>query len=109
MDARRGLRRSVALACALFALLAPAAFAYPPIFDWHDQAPIDTIRPPWVTYRISAGACPSPQLCVVGDQQGNVYTSSGGDAWTIAEADWRHPIGDLACPSTSLCVGVDDI
>ena len=87
MDARRGRGRILALTCAIFAILVPAASAYPPIFQWGGPAPIDTIRPPWVTYRISAGACPSPQLCVVADQQGNVYTSSGGVDWNAAEAD----------------------
>jgi len=112
MDARRGLGWIVALVCAIFAVLAPAASAYPPIFAWGDQSPIDTIRPPWVTYQIASGACPSTQLCVVADAQGNVYVSEdpagGSDTWRIAEADWRHPIWDMACPSTSLCVGVDD-
>src|SRR5262249_51277597 len=69
-------------------------------------------RPPWVTYQISAAACPSANLCVVGDAQGNVYVSQdpagGRDTWRIAEADWRHPIWTLECPSTTLCVGTDD-
>ena len=34
--------------------------------------------------------------------------AGGRDTWTIAEADWRRDLWDMACPSTTLCVAVDD-
>jgi hypothetical protein len=68
--------------------------------------------------------CPSVRLCVAFDGDGNVITSTdpagGASAWTVAHVDTTDPacgshgstmcpgaITALACPSASLCVGVD--
>lgn len=64
---------------------------------------------------IYALSCPAVTLCVAGDNQGNILTSTdpggGRGAWAsasvaagIAGLPW---INGISCPSTGLCVGVD--
>jgi hypothetical protein len=85
----------------------------------------------WTVSQVESGsnggvgmACPSVRLCVAFDSAGNVITSTdpagGANAWTVAHVDTTDPacgshesstcpgaIMALACPSASLCVGVD--
>jgi hypothetical protein len=64
----------------------------------------------------TAVACATADLCLVGDDAGDVLSATdptgGPHAWTGAAVDVaagsHHAITGLACPSTSLCVAVDD-
>jgi hypothetical protein len=61
---------------------------------------------------IKAAACPSTSLCVVGDNDGNVFVSTaptGSSAsWTEVNIDGVKPIDAISCVSSaSLCVAVD--
>jgi hypothetical protein len=69
--------------------------------------------------RLSAVSCPSVSLCVAVDAEGNVLTSTdpagGAGAWSVAHADdtvttdgGQAALADVSCPSSSLCVAVDD-
>jgi len=64
---------------------------------------------------IYALSCPAATLCVGGDNEGNILTSTnpggGRDAWSSTKVDVGNGglpwINGMSCPSTSLCVGVD--
>jgi hypothetical protein len=100
--------------------------------SWHPQT-IDTGPcPVSVCYSIYQGpperqldavSCPSTSLCVVGDWDGNVLTSTKptGDrnAWSAAYIDGvrlsgltglnpQTPISEVSCPSVLACVATDD-
>jgi hypothetical protein len=67
-------------------------------------------------------SCPSASLCIATDESGNVVASTkpagGSRDWTVTHADdptnsldGRYPssfLSGVACPSTSVCVAVDD-
>ncbi len=72
--------------------------------------------------QLDAISCPSVSLCVAGDWDGDVITSTdpagGSNPWSIAYADNNSTgaltggsiqvaITDVSCPSVSLCVGND--
>jgi hypothetical protein len=71
---------------------------------------------------LDAISCPSVSLCVAGDSDGDVVTSTdptgGTSAWTVAYVDRKAYVGliapglqtsitSVACPSPSLCVASD--
>ncbi len=62
-------------------------------------------------HRIEGVSCPSINLCVAGDQTGDVVTSinpgGGANTWTVTSIDGENDIEGLSCPSTGLCVAVD--
>jgi WD40-like Beta Propeller Repeat len=54
-------------------------------------------------------SCPSSSECLVTDQLGNVFSTTdptgGPGAWTARHVvPDEHGLGDISCPSTSLCV-----
>ena len=57
-------------------------------------------------------SCPSADLCVAADDDGDVVTSTdptgGASAWTVTNVDGAKFIMDVSCPSAGLCVGVDN-
>jgi hypothetical protein len=62
---------------------------------------------------ISAISCPSPYLCVAGDQVGDILSSTnpagGAGAWRVTATSpnlFDPEITELSCPSTSLCFGL---
>jgi hypothetical protein len=74
---------------------------------------------------LGAISCPSTSLCVAGDWDGNVLTSTdpigGSDSWSSAYVDSNTSAGlhhggialqttitSVACPSTSLCLASDE-
>ena len=62
---------------------------------------------------LSSVACsPAPLTCTVGDGAGNMLTSSnptaGAGAWATAHVDGTATVLGLSCPSSTLCVGVDN-
>jgi hypothetical protein len=73
----------------------------------------ETSRP--VPSGLAAMSCPSASLCVAGDDDGNILTSTdplgGSDAWSRTGADQVQGIGQdivgVSCASVSLCVVVD--
>ena len=59
----------------------------------------------------AAISCPSPSLCIAGDDGGSILSSTtptaGGSAWTIAGLPSAPPIiSGASCPSVSLCAAV---
>lgn len=60
-------------------------------------------------------SCPSVTLCVAGDDQGNILTSthpgSGRKAWSTASVEAANAglpwINGISCPSVELCIAVD--
>ena len=69
--------------------------------------------PPYTTVKAARSAsCPTTTFCAVGDEQGNVLTSTnptgGSSAWTATHIDADNAIRAIACPSASLCVIGDD-
>jgi len=55
-------------------------------------------------------SCPSAQLCVSGDELGNllVATDPSSGAWHQIDGGGSVQITDSACPSPTLCLAVDD-
>jgi hypothetical protein len=79
---------------------------------WMNEGLVDADNEP------SAISCPTTTFCVVGDQAGNVVTSTTptvASSWQTKNIDPNNPaadpatnyIGDLSCPSASLCVAFD--
>jgi hypothetical protein len=73
--------------------------------------------------QLDAISCPAVSLCMAGDWEGNVITSTdpagGRKAWKIAYVDdnsTSEPAGgpnqasisNVSCPSVSLCIGSDE-
>lgn len=64
---------------------------------------------------IEALSCPSVTLCVAGDHQGNILTSTrpggGRKAWATTRVDAAGAglpwINGISCPSVALCIAVD--
>lgn len=59
-----------------------------------------------------AVSCPSASLCVVGDANGDVLTSTrptrGAGAWRTMRIDGTRLLLAMSCPSLSLCVAGDN-
>src|SRR5205823_695199 len=71
---------------------------------------VDHLPPFGVPSPVGVRACPSVSLCVaVGYSRVLTSTnpSDGAAAWTVRAIDGPFAIHGLACPSTTLCVGVD--
>jgi hypothetical protein len=104
MDAP-GLRGALLAVALLLYAVSPARAD---ILRWRDGVPVDTVRPPGVTYDVVAATCPAPDLCVALDQQGNAYVTpdpaGGRGAWSVTAIDRGVSPWDLSCPSASLCV-----
>lgn len=60
---------------------------------------------------LSGLSCPSNNLCVASDREGNFLTSTnptgGTDAWLVTRAKNTVPPISVSCPSVGLCVGVN--
>ena len=62
---------------------------------------------------VDAVSCPSPSLCVAGDNAGDVLVSTdptaGRTAWTLVQLSVSSPgaITGVSCPTVSFCVAVD--
>jgi hypothetical protein len=68
--------------------------------------------PPFASHHaLEAMACPNAKLCLVGDDSGNVVSSTsptgGSAAWSVGQQiDPPGRTAGIACPSKSLCVAV---
>jgi hypothetical protein len=62
--------------------------------------------------RVTEMSCPSVSLCVAGDDDGNMLTSTNpfrhGSSWSLRHVDGGRPILGLSCPSVSLCIAFDN-
>ena len=60
---------------------------------------------------VISGACPSEALCVLGDGEGNILTSTtpatGPWSGDYLEGNYEFAIEGMSCPSTTLCVAAD--
>jgi hypothetical protein len=62
---------------------------------------------------LDAAACPSADLCVLGDEGGAVVTSTepteGASAWTVSDLEvGSSGLRSVSCAPVGLCVAVDD-
>lgn len=60
---------------------------------------------------IQSLACPTVTLCVAGDAQGNVLSSTkpAGGSWRLAHVgEFQFAISAISCPDASFCVAVQD-
>jgi hypothetical protein len=69
------------------------------------------VPPPYATGTVlSRVGCASATLCVTTDQLGHIFTSTApaGDysAWVPAQSPTTQSLGEISCPTTSLCVTV---
>ena len=56
---------------------------------------------------IQSAACPTTRLCVVGDNQGNLISSTrpAGGSWRLAHVEpYGINISAISCPDAGLCV-----
>jgi hypothetical protein len=103
------------LAVALAFLEGGAVASAAPVGSWTQAGRVEHGVP-------TAVACPSRLLCVAVDQGGNDLVTrdpgAGASAWTVSHIDPGTDLGDgffdgydltdVSCPSTQLCVAVDD-
>ena len=110
----KGARWSAAVVCMAAALgLATAATASAQPLAWSAPVLVDTQTPFSATNEVDSMSCVSTSLCIVGSF-GKIVTSI--DPTDAATAKWtikgilpeRDTIVGMSCPSTLLCVGVDD-
>jgi hypothetical protein len=119
--ARQGSRRHfgfviiIGLAGAAWLWMASGAVAAGAQFGWR-AADVDR------GHKLTGVSCASISLCVAfdapdveapqGEGPGNVVTSTdptaGAAAWKLAHVDPHRTINSVSCPSTSLCVAVDN-
>ena len=62
-------------------------------------------------HQLPSAACePGSSTCLLGDDSGNLLTSTnpGGGAWTTTAVDGMTSLQAVACPSASLCVAGDN-
>jgi hypothetical protein len=102
--------------CIVAAALAVPGTAFAAHLHWSAPALIDTQLTETDGIAINSVACPSATLCVAGDTEGGVLTTSnpsgGRSAWTrvlVDRSSSRLPNGieSMSCPSVSLCVAGD--
>ncbi|MDQ6817303.1 MAG: hypothetical protein M3018_07840 [Actinomycetota bacterium] len=102
--------------CIVAAALAVPSAALAVHFHWSAPALIDTQLTATDGISINSVACPSASLCVAGDTEGGVLTTSnasgGRSAWTRALVDRTssrvsNAIFSMSCPAVSLCVAGD--
>lgn len=113
----RGFRGPLlAVGCVLAALLTVPSAALAAHFHWSAPTLIDTQLTQTDGIPINSVACPSSTLCVAGDTEGGVLTTSnpagGRSAWTRALVDGSssrasNAIYSMSCPTVSLCVAGD--
>lgn len=110
--ARRSSRCAAvaALGCIPLAGLLPAANAqtFPPL-TW--TAPVLVEHAPFATgHLVSAASCPRPGLCVVGDDAGDILTStdpaSTTDTWKTTPISPGNTIEFLTCATKTFCVAL---
>src|SRR4051794_37396314 len=104
-------RRVLAILSACALSCAGASAAHAGTLDWSSGVPIDNLRPEGLPYWTTAASCPSTMFCVVGDEEGNLYTSTnpagGALTWSAAEVGTGR-IWDVSCPTTSFCAATDE-
>jgi hypothetical protein len=112
MPGRGRLRRTLVVSAAVVAatsvtwLVSGAAQAQSaPLLVWSTPVAVDA------SYFTSMD-CVSVSLCVAGDADGNILTSTnpggGASAWSAAAVGAGPLIFNISCPSTSLCLATDD-
>ncbi len=97
----------LALLGLLLLLVAPTvASAATPTLHWNKAVRIE----PSKNGGLSAISCPNLQLCVAGDESGDILTSvkPSKSTWTAAaKVDSDGPITGVSCPTTTFCGAVD--
>jgi hypothetical protein len=90
----------------LLLLILPAVASAAASFHWNKAVRVEPAR----DGGLSAISCPNLQLCVAGDESGNVVTSTkpSSSIWKPAtKVDPAGPITGVSCPTTSFCGAVD--
>jgi hypothetical protein len=75
--------------------------------------PIDIANMSGGQYSLESAACPSPGLCVLGDDGGAVVSTTeptkGASAWTVSDLEvGSSGLLAVSCATEGLCAGVDD-
>jgi hypothetical protein len=92
----------------LLLLLSVPTVANAASFTWSKSIRVETIK----DGGLSAVSCANLQLCVAGDQSGNVLsttTPTKGNWSAAAKVDTAGPITGISCPTTSFCAAVDGV
>jgi len=85
----------------------PSRRPAPRALSWSAPLPIQP------SYSLNSVSCPSSTLCVAGDQDGDIFTSTDPDGgvasdWTeIKQADTVGALLSISCASNTLCVAGD--
>lgn len=90
----------------LLLLLLPTVAGAATSFHWNRAVRVE----PSKDGGLSAVSCPDLQLCVAGDESGDVVTTTRPTAgvWNAAaKIDTAGPITGLSCPTTTFCGAVD--
>jgi hypothetical protein len=90
----------------LLLLTLPSVASAAATFHWNRAVRVEPAK----DGGLSAISCPNLQLCVAGDQSGDVVTSTkppSGSWSAAAKVDTAGPITGLSCPTTTFCGAVD--
>jgi hypothetical protein len=100
------------LLCMCWSVSKASAAGDAPPLRWASPLTVDEQPPFAFGPNIGGMSCPAVDMCIGGNNLGDVVTSSdptgGESAWRVTHIAGAGSIDSVSCPSTKLCVAVDD-